>query len=137
MNSFCLISWYHFDNTLATAGMLKLYLCFMSITQLYHGKSFLLQHVHIHPYFINSVMFLLLWFSFLSFYSDHLHEDEIISVLQLVQWMTYFITFFCIYDLIFAYLLSVYFFVFVYCHFPWWNMLFLLFLLLNFWGNFS
>ena len=61
-------------------------------------------HIHIS---------LILWcfyhyeFSFWLFYSYHLHEDEIICVLQLVQWMRCFIIFFCIYDIICAYLFSV------------------------------
>ena len=38
------------------------YSCVLQILHsLYHGKSFIWQHVHTHPYFFDSVMFLLSW----------------------------------------------------------------------------
>ena len=49
--------------------------------------------------------------SFLLFDCDHLHVDEIIFVLQLVEWIVYFIKSVCgMYELIFVYLLSFSFF---------------------------
>ena len=45
--------------------------------------------------------------SSLLFECDHLHVDEIVFVLQLVEWIVYFIKSVCgMYELIFAYLLS-------------------------------
>ena len=54
---FCLLSLYHFDNALVTAGMVKF--CFMNITQLYWGKLFAWQHVQTDPYFFASFSSLL------------------------------------------------------------------------------
>ena len=56
--------------------------------------------------------------SSLSFDSHHLHEDEIIFVLQLVEWIVYFIISVCgMYEVIFAYLLSFSFFSYLLiCH---------------------
>ena len=96
------------------------YSCILQILHSYtmanHLYGSMCTHIHI-PLIL--LCFYCHELSFLSFHSDHLHEDEIISVLQLVQWMAYFIIFsFCIYDVIFACLLSLWFFVFVYLSFP-------------------
>ena len=56
--------------------------------------------------------------SSLLFECDHLHVDEIVFVLQLVEWIVNFIKSVCgMYELIFAYLLSSHFFIFVYMWF--------------------
>ena len=69
----------------------------------------------------------------LSFDSDHLHEDEIVFVLQLVEWIAYFIIFFLYvwsYVCIFVIFLNFsYLFV---CHLLIWNISFFPFLLLHF-----
>ena len=121
MNSFCLISQYCFDNALATAGMYSSYSCVLQIyTQLYHiiiiCTAACCTHIHI------SLILLCLYcheLSFLSFHSDHLHEDVIVSVLQLVEWMAYFIICFFVYMRLSLHVCYLHnFFVFVYLSFP-------------------
>ena len=91
-------------------------------------------HIHIS---------LILWclycyeISSLSFDSDHLHEDEIVSVLQLVEWIVYFIiSAFCMYEVMFAYLLSFSFFSYLFiCYLLIWNISCFPYLLLHFFGK--
>ena len=91
-----------------------------------------------------SIFLQFLWYlyccelSSLSFDSDHLHEDEIVFVLQIVEWIAYFIiSVFCMYEVMFAYLLSFSFFhiclcvIFLYGIFH-----FFPFLFLHFWRKF-
>ena len=87
-----------------------------SFTEANHLYGNMCRHIHISS--IPSCLYCHA-LSSLSFLSDiNLHEDDILSVLQLVQYIEYFIIFsLCMYEVMFAYLSSSSFFSYLFiCH---------------------